>query len=58
MQQAIKPLGYPRGGVLSPEGFQRIVPTKSKVKEKMLVFFFKKERKKKGHDPFFFQEFR
>ena len=33
MQQAVKPLGYPRGGVLSPEGFQWIAPTKSQEKE-------------------------
>ena len=45
MQQAVKPLGYPRGGVLSPEGFQRIAPTKSQENEKMLVFFQKKEEK-------------
>jgi len=34
VQQAVKPLGHPRGGVLSPEGFQRIAPTKSKRKRK------------------------
>ena len=34
VQQAIKPLGYPRGGVLSPEGFRQIAPTKSQEKEK------------------------
>ena len=55
MQQAVKPLGYPRGRVLSPESFQRIAPTKSQEKEKMLVFLQKK-RKKKVYDPFF-QEF-
>ena len=33
VQQAVKPLGYSRGGVLSPEGFQRIAPTKSIKKE-------------------------
>ena len=31
MQQAVKPLGYPRG-VLSPEGFQRIAPQNPKEK--------------------------
>jgi len=40
VQQAVKPLGYPRGGVLSPEGFQRITPTKSiKERRQMLVFW-------------------
>ena len=34
VQQAVKPLGYPRGGVLSPEGFQQIAPTKSLKKDK------------------------
>ena len=49
MQQAVKPLGYPRGGVLSSEGFQRIAPTKSKVKVKNVsVFFRKKEKEEKS----------
>ena len=34
VQQAVKPLSYPRGGVLSLEDFQRIAPTKFKEKEK------------------------
>ena len=42
VQQAVKPLGYPRGGVLSPEGFQRLAPTKSQenVSEKKRKKFF------------------
>ena len=34
VQQAVKPLGYPRGRVLSREGFQWIALTKSIKKEK------------------------
>ena len=49
MQQTFKPLGYPRGGVLSPEGFQRIAPTKSQEKENVS----EKEKKKVFYDPFF-----
>jgi len=44
VQQAVKPLGYPRGGVLSPEGFQRIAPTKSKKKKSV---------SEKIYDPYF-----
>ena len=46
VQQAVKPLRYPRGGVLSPEGFQRIAPTKSikkrkkNVSEKFMIHIF------------------
>ena len=52
MQQAVKPLGYPRGGLLSPEGFQPIAPTKSQKERKNV------SEKKGKYDPFFFQEFR
>ena len=48
MQQAVKPLGYPRGRVLSREGFQRIIPTKSIKEKEMLVikfFYFEKGEK-------------
>ena len=52
VQQAVKPLGDPRGGVLSPEGFQRIAPTKSQEKKKMLV-----KRKEKLMVHFFFKNY-
>ena len=45
MQQVVKPLDYPRGGVLSPEGFQQIEATNSK-KEKDVRDFSQKKRKK------------
>ena len=53
MQQAVKPIGYPRGGVLSPKGFQRIAPTKSKMKENVS----KKKKEKKKFMIHFFKNF-
>ena len=47
VQQAVKPLGYPRGGVLSHEGFQRIAPTKFKGKEMLVILLKEKKRQKK-----------
>ena len=41
MQQAVKPLGSLRGRVLSREGFQWIIPTKSIKKEKQSISILK-----------------
>ena len=46
MQQAVKPLGYPRGGVLSPEGFQRLHPQNLMKKKNVSDFQKEKGRRK------------
>ena len=53
VQQAVKPLGDSRGGVLSPEGFQQIAPTKSQEKEKNVSGFSKRKERKKFMIHFF-----